>query len=83
MPSLRDGGVYRLPDGQPYVAMRNPSGDIFLFDLSSDTSARPVFEVTPGGMLSRRFGEGPEWGVWQMEDTGQTFDDGGGFERPA
>ena len=83
MPSLRDRGVYRLPDGRPYVALRNPSGDFFLFDLSSDTSARPVFEVTPGGLLARRFGRGPEWVVGQLEDTGQTFDDGDGLDRPA
>ena len=74
MPSLRDRGVYRLPDGKEYVAACSVSGVFFLFDCSMVAEPRPVFEVTEEGGVARRFGSGPEWRVEDLSDTGLTFD---------
>jgi hypothetical protein len=72
---LRNCGIYRLPDGYLYVVVRGGTGKFYLFDYSTLTKARPVFEVTADGRVARRFGSGPEWRVEQLEDTGQTYDD--------
>lgn len=78
---LRDFGIYRLPDGHSYVAVYGGSGGYYLFDYEGGAAGRPVLKVSPEGRVSRWFSTGPEYGAEDLEDTGQTFTEGGGFGR--
>jgi hypothetical protein len=72
MRQLRNFGVYRLPDGLGYVAVRGGSGKYYLFSSEEWPRLPPVFEVTADGRVLRWFNPGPEWLDEQLEDTGTT-----------
>lgn len=82
MTQLREYGIYHLPDGETYVAVRGGSGAFYLFDCSTGTQARPIFEVTQEGRVTRWFNPGPEWWVDDLADTGETFDASWQFNCP-
>ena len=81
MSQLRNRGVYRLPDGHGYVAVRGGSGRFYLFECSRGLRLPPVFEVAEA-RVRRWFNSGAEWGVEQLEDTGRTFDEAHKFKCP-
>ncbi|HEX5708551.1 MAG TPA: hypothetical protein VFX96_14705 [Pyrinomonadaceae bacterium] len=72
MRQLRNYGVYRLPDGLGYVAVRGGSGKYYLFSFDEWPKLPPVFEVTTDGQVLRWFNSGPEWLADQLEDTGES-----------
>lgn len=74
MTQLRNYGVYRLPDGLGYVAVRGGSGNFYLFECGDELKLPPVFEVTSEGYVLRWFNSGPEWLAEHLEDTGRVFD---------
>jgi hypothetical protein len=76
MRQLRNYGVYRLPDGRGYVAVRGGSGKFYLFECREGLKLPPVFEVTQEGLVLRWFNSGPEWCAEHLQDTGRTFADG-------
>lgn len=76
MKGLRNYGVYRLPDGESYLAVRGGSGAFYLFDRSTGILVPPLFEVRPDGLIARWFNSGPEWRVEQLTDTGESLESG-------
>lgn len=72
MRQLRNFGVYRLPDGLRYVAVRGGSGKYYLFSADEWPRLPPVFEITADGRVLRWFNSGPEWFAEQLEDTDAT-----------
>ena len=81
MAQLRNFGVYRLPDNHPYVLVRGGGDRYFLFDCDLRLKAAPVFEVAQG-RVRRWLGSGAEYGVEDLEDTGETFERGHRFRCP-
>ena len=81
-PRLRDFGIYLLPDGNSYVAVYGGGGSYYLFDYERGAAGRPVFKVSPEGRVGRWLSTGPEYCAEVLEDTGETFAEGGGFGRP-
>lgn len=79
MAQLRDFGIYRLPDGHSYVAVRGGSGTHYLFDYERGSAGRPVFEVRDDGRVARWFSTGAEYRAKDLEDTGRTYDAGHGL----
>lgn len=83
MLQIRNYGVYRLPDGNSYVAVRGGSGSFYLFNCYDGLRLPPVFRVTDEGHVDRWFNSGPEWGAEHLSDTGETFDPTHQFDCPA
>ena len=75
---VRDRGVYRLPDGNYYIAMSMRSGGYALYLRSHALSLPPRYTVKTDGRIVPSFGAAYDgWTVDQMEDTGETH----AFER--
>jgi hypothetical protein len=69
---MRERGIYRVPDGEEYVAIKGPDAMFFLFRLESWFKHGAVdLRVNANGTISRK-GATTLWKVGDFEDTGRT-----------
>ena len=74
MPTLRSHGIYQLPDGRRYVAIKDGAGSFFLYPAAHGPAAPPVYEVTPDGAVTPWQSGGTPYRVEDLIDTGENFD---------
>jgi len=73
MPTLRPHGIYELPDGRRYVAVKHGAGTFFLYPAAHGPVAPPVYEVTPDGAVTPWQTGGTPYRVEDLTDTGENF----------
>jgi len=73
MEILRPHGIYTLPDGKSYAAIKDSGGDFFLYPSASGPSHPPTYEVTAEGAVKPWLSSGREWTVKDLTDTGETY----------
>lgn len=74
MKDLRERGVYRLPDGEEFVAGTAHGGGYALYNPQIwKCYGVPDYEVNVQGKLTR-MGESTRWRVEDLLDTGRTVD---------
>ena len=73
MEQLRSHGIYILPNGKSYAAIKDGGGDYFLYPSTSGPTRPPEYEVTAAGEVKPWMSEGQEWTVKDLTDTGETY----------
>jgi hypothetical protein len=70
---VRDRGIYKLPDGNDYIAMSVGSGEYALYLRENVLGLPPRYILKADGRIVPVFGQEYEvWAVGQMKDTGDT-----------
>lgn len=71
---LRERGIYKLPDGEEFVASVARGGGYVLYNPQIwKHYGVPDYEVNAQGRLTR-MGESTRWRIEDLSDTGQTAD---------
>jgi hypothetical protein len=82
MKELRNAGIYKLPDDNVYAVFSADKGKYLLYRCQHGVSNPPSYQTTPDGRILPWLGEGHEWKVEDLTDTGKTFDFPKGFNCP-
>lgn len=72
MTEMRERGVYVLPNGRSFVAVRNGRGGYYLYAYPLHPWAFPAYEVVASGMIYSA-GRLTEWVVGDVNDAGLTL----------
>lgn len=74
--SMREGGVYTLPDGRRLVATQDHRGGYFLYEPKVWSAYRgwgpAEYDVMPEGPIVTCAGQPTPWKVADLVDTGET-----------
>ena len=73
MRTLRDGGVYTLPDGHRYVALRSPFTGHLLYREDEGPSAEPRYRVSAGRRVLGVVSLLPAFPEGALRDTGEAY----------
>ena len=73
MDILRSHGIYTLPDGKSYAAIKDGGGDYFLYPSAAGPVHPPAYEVTAEGAVKPWMSSGRVWTVKDLTDTGETY----------
>ena len=74
MKDLRERGIYKLPDGEEFVASVARGGSYVLYNPQIwKRYGVPDYEVSAEGRLTR-MGESTRWRIEDLSDTGRTAD---------
>jgi hypothetical protein len=70
---IRHYGIYTLPDGGLYVAVKDGGDKYFLYPREGGTLNPPSYAVNPDGRIVAWVGEAKGWTVDDLTDTGENF----------
>ena len=73
MHPIRDMGIYKLPDGRRYVAVRMPFGGHALHLEAKVLPAEPAYRVNHRGRVLDAVSLQPVFPPGPLEDTGETY----------
>lgn len=70
---IRDGGVYTLPDGRRYVAVRSPFAGHLLYPEAKGLSGEPSYRVNVRGRVLDVVSLLPAFPKGALRDTGEQY----------
>ena len=72
---IRDGGVYTLPGGRRYVAVRSPFAGHLLYPEAEGLSAEPSYRVNSRGRVLDVVSLLPAYPKGALRDTGEQYNE--------